>query len=68
MIDLEAERARITREIDQVESEISRANGMLANEQFVSRAPAAVVEGHRTKLAASEERLALLQARLADLG
>jgi valyl-tRNA synthetase len=68
MIDVDAERARITREIEQVESEISRANGMLANEQFVSKAPANVVEGHRTKLAAAEERLALLQARLADLG
>jgi len=68
MIDVEAERGRITREIEQVEGEIARANGMLSNEQFVSRAPANVVEGHRTRLAAAEERLALLQARLADLG
>ncbi|HEX5166932.1 MAG TPA: valine--tRNA ligase [Thermomicrobiales bacterium] len=68
MIDVEAERARITREIEQVEGEISRATAMLANEQFVSRAPANVVEGHRAKLAGAEERLALLQARLADLG
>ena len=68
MIDIEAERARITREIEQVEAEISRATVMLANQQFVSRAPANVVEGHRSKLAAAEERLTLLQARLADLG
>jgi valyl-tRNA synthetase len=68
LIDVEAERGRIARDIEQVEGEISRAKGMLANEQFVSRAPANVVDGHRTKLAAAEERLALLQARLADLG
>jgi valyl-tRNA synthetase len=68
MIDVEAERARIAREIEQVEGEIARARGMLANEQFVSRAPANVVAGHRTKLAAAEERLALLQARRSDLG
>jgi valyl-tRNA synthetase len=68
MIDIDAERARITREIEQVEGEIDRATAMLSNEQFVSRAPAQVVEGHRSKLASAQERLALLQARLADLG
>ena len=68
LIDVDAERARIVRDIEQVGAEIDRAKTMLSNEQFVSRAPEAVVEGHRAKLAAAEERLALLQARLADLG
>ncbi|MEX2315060.1 MAG: valine--tRNA ligase, partial [Thermomicrobiales bacterium] len=68
MIDVDAARARITREIELVEGEIDRANGMLANEQFVARAPANVVDGHRSKLAAATDRKALLQARLADLG
>jgi valyl-tRNA synthetase len=68
MIDIDAERARITREIEQVEGEIDRATAMLSNEQFVSRAPAQVVVGPRSKLASAQERLALLQARLADLG
>jgi valyl-tRNA synthetase len=68
MIDVEAERARISREIEQVQAEIARAEGMLQNEQFVARAPEAVVQGHRDRLAAARERLALLEARLRDLG
>ncbi len=67
MIDVEAERGRISREVELADAEISRANAMLANEQFVARAPAQVVEGHRTKLAAAQDRRSLLQARLADL-
>jgi valyl-tRNA synthetase len=41
--DAEAERERLRKEI-------SRAEGMLANERFVANAPAAVVEGEREKL------------------
>jgi valyl-tRNA synthetase len=41
--DAEAERERLRKEI-------ARAEGMLANERFVANAPAAVVEGERTKL------------------
>jgi valyl-tRNA synthetase len=42
--DVEAERERLRKEIE-------RAEGMLANERFVQRAPAAVVEAEREKLA-----------------
>jgi valyl-tRNA synthetase len=68
LIDIEAERDRITREIDQVRAEIHRAEHMLANEQFVSRAPQSVVEGHRARLKSARERLELLEGRLRDLG
>jgi valyl-tRNA synthetase len=68
MIDVEAERARLDREIEQTTGEISRAEAMLGNEQFVARAPEAVVNGHRTKLAAARERLASLEARRSELG
>jgi valyl-tRNA synthetase len=37
-------------EIDRLEREISRGEGMLANERFVERAPAEVVEAEREKL------------------
>jgi valyl-tRNA synthetase len=37
-------------EIDRLEKEIARAEGMLANERFVSKAPADVVEAEREKL------------------
>jgi valyl-tRNA synthetase len=45
----EAERRRAAQR-DTLEREISRAEGKLANEQFTSKAPAAVVEGEREKL------------------
>jgi valyl-tRNA synthetase len=38
-------------EIERLRQEIARAEGMLGNEQFVSGAPEAVVEGEREKLA-----------------
>jgi valyl-tRNA synthetase len=67
MIDVAAERARLEREIEQVRGEIARAEGMLANEQFVSRAPDSVVEGHRERLRVAQERFALLEKRLHEL-
>ncbi|HUG16093.1 MAG TPA: valine--tRNA ligase [Thermomicrobiales bacterium] len=68
MIDVDAERGRIEREIEQVLGEIERATSMLANQQFVSRAPEAVVAGHRERLESAEERRSLLEKRLGDLG
>jgi valyl-tRNA synthetase len=68
MVDQAAERARLERELDATRGEITRAEAMLGNQQFVSKAPEAVVNGHRTRLAAAGERLALLEERLRDLG
>ncbi|HHW4683333.1 MAG TPA: class I tRNA ligase family protein, partial [Xylella sp.] len=51
LIDLDAERARLDKEIKRVESEISKSNGKLSNTVFVQNAPAAVVEQERTRLA-----------------
>ena len=68
LVDLDTERARLRGEIDQVEEEIARASGLLANENFVARAPAEVVERHRERLTAAQERVALLQSRLGELG
>jgi valyl-tRNA synthetase len=67
MIDVDAERGRIEREIEQARGEVERAQGMLGNEQFVARAPAQVVQGHRDRLAAAEERMTLLRQRLTEL-
>ena len=39
-----------TTEIERLRGEISRAEGMLANERFLERAPADVVEAEREKL------------------
>jgi valyl-tRNA synthetase len=53
--DVEAERARLGKEI-------ARAEGMLANERFVANAPADVVEGERAKLERYRRELELLSA------
>ena len=37
-------------EIDRLEGEVARAEGMLANERFTSKAPPEVVEAERDKL------------------
>ena len=68
MVDVDAERERLTGEISEVEDEIKRASDLLGNENFVSRAPEHVVNKHRERLADAEERKALLEERLANLG
>ena len=68
MVDLDAERERLRREIDEVEAEIARAGALLGNPSFVERAPAPVVAKHRERLSSAQERLALLQSRLGELG
>jgi valyl-tRNA synthetase len=51
MIDLSAERERLTKELEGVKVQIAKTEGMLANESFVSRAKPEIVENTRTKLA-----------------
>lgn len=68
LVDLDAERVRIGKEIDDAVTEVGRANDMLSNEQFVSRAPQQVVAVQRRRLAQAEKRVNLLRARLAEIG
>ena len=50
-VDREAEKARLDKEITRLEGEIAKANGKLSNASFVDKAPAAVVEQERKRLA-----------------
>ncbi|KRG69641.1 valine--tRNA ligase [Pseudoxanthomonas dokdonensis] len=50
LVDLEAERVRLDKEIKRVEGEIGKCNGKLSNDTFVANAPAAVVEQERARL------------------
>ena len=49
-IDAEEDARRRAAERETLEREIARAEGKLANERFVERAPAAIVEAEREKL------------------
>ncbi|MGN6562871.1 MAG: valine--tRNA ligase [Thermomicrobiales bacterium] len=68
LVDTEAERGRLGREIEAAEAEIGRARAMLDNPNFTGRAPEKVVQVQRDRLAGAQERLRLLQDRLAALG
>ncbi len=50
VIDFEKEKARLTAEMKKNDGEIERIEKKLANEGFVAKAPAAVIEGERAKL------------------
>ncbi|MEQ8660492.1 MAG: hypothetical protein RLW62_06710, partial [Gammaproteobacteria bacterium] len=68
LIDRAAERARLGREIERYEGDIERAEAKLANAAFVARAPAAVVDKERTRLAEAAAALDRLREDLARLG
>jgi valyl-tRNA synthetase len=67
MIDLEAEKKRLAAELENCENEIKRAEGKLANESFVSRAPAKVVDAEREKVKKNTEKREGILAALARL-
>ena len=67
IIDLSAERARLTKEIAAFESDIGHFNKKLGNPNFVDRAAPEVVDEQRQKLAEAEAGKARLQAALARL-
>jgi valyl-tRNA synthetase len=67
MLDLSKELARLEKERVATEGEIARVQGRLANEAFVSRARAEVVQKERERLSELEGKLATLRERQAEL-
>ncbi len=63
-IDVKAERERLSKEIARLQGEIAKANGKLSNENFVAKAPPAVIEQEKKRVAEFGGTLEKLQAQL----
>jgi valyl-tRNA synthetase len=66
-IDVAAESARLSKEIERLQVEISKAKAKLGNESFVARAPAAVVDQEKQRLADFELLLQKVTQQLNQL-
>ncbi len=66
-IDVEAELAKLDKELAYLQGFKASVEKKLGNERFVANAPAAVVEGERKKLADAEAKLANITASIAAL-
>ena len=66
-VDKAAEKLRIGKELARVEGEIVRVNGKLGNEAFVAKAPPAVIEQERRRLADFDVTVARLKDQLSRL-
>ncbi|WNC69340.1 valine--tRNA ligase [Thalassotalea nanhaiensis] len=60
LIDVEAELARLSKAVEKLEKDVARTRGKLSNDNFVSKAPAAVIAKEQEKLAEAESMLAKL--------
>ena len=67
LMDLAAERKRLMKERDELRVHIERLAAKLANEGFTAKAPAAVVQQERTRLAEMQDRIATLERNVAEL-
>jgi valyl-tRNA synthetase len=62
LVDVEGELARLAREEKKLSKEISRLDGKLSNQGFLSKAPAEVVQKERDRLAEAEARMEKIEA------
>jgi valyl-tRNA synthetase len=68
LVDVDREIARLTNELAEVERDLARSQAKLSNEQFMSRAPAHVVEKEQRIVQELTDKHAKLKDRLAMLG
>ncbi len=67
LIDMDKERARLTKELEKWQKELDRVNNKLANERFVSKAPEKVINEEKEKQVTYTERYNAVKERLAQL-
>ena len=58
---------RLTKEVERLENEVKKCEAKLANERFVARAPAQVVETEKKRLADFTDLLGKVREQLARL-
>jgi valyl-tRNA synthetase len=68
MVDVATERERLNKEIEQTETELARLETRLNDQAFLSKAPQAVVDKERGRLAERKDRIERLRQELARLG
>ncbi|MDA7887917.1 valine--tRNA ligase [Akkermansiaceae bacterium] len=68
LIDVEAEKSRLDKEIEKVQKEVGKCRGKLSNEKFVANAKPEVVEVERARLAEWEGKFDQLQEMRTNLG
>ncbi len=66
-IDVVAEKARLTKEVARLEGEVTKANAKLSNEAFVAKAPPAVIDQEKNRVADFGSTLLKLREQLARL-
>jgi valyl-tRNA synthetase len=64
VVDVDALRAKLEKDLAKVEAEIKSLSGRLANEKFVSKAPDEVVQGVKDSLAEAQKQAEILRDRL----
>ncbi|MCZ8092277.1 MAG: valine--tRNA ligase [Acidovorax sp.] len=67
-IDVAAEKTRLSKEIARIDGEVTKANNKLSNEAFVAKAPPAVIDQEKKRIADFGATLARLRDQLARLG
>ena len=67
LVDMEKERERLEKEKERLNHELARSRGMLGNERFLSRAPAAKVQEEKEKLLKYEQMMEQVLAQLSSL-
>ena len=68
LIDLQQEKARLTKQLEKLENELSSIQRKLDNANFVNNAKPEVVEKEREKLAEVNTKVELTRSQIADLG
>ncbi len=66
-IDVAAEKARLSKEVARIEGEIAKASAKLSNEAFVAKAPPAVIDQEKKRVADFGTTLARLKDQLGRL-